>query len=597
VCLGAAWLTSSLLPAQVKSQASSVDARIQHIENSIVPGTMVRGEPVQTKMLIVLMKEMRVPGVSIAVIHNGQIEWARGFGVTSIGGPATTPETIFQAGSLSKPLTALAVLHLVQSGKLNLDTDVNQYLKTWKVPENEFTAKNKVTLRRLLSHTAGINAQGFPGYAVGEKVPTLMQVLNGEKPAITSAIHVENVPGTNWKYSNGGYVIVQKVLEDVTGKPFAKLMQELVLSPIGMAHSTFEQPLSAARMVEAATPYGGDGQPIAGGPHTYPELAPSGLWTTASDLARYVIEVQNALTGKSNRVISAATAREMLAAGMNHWGLGPSVGGSDGHMYFTHGGDTPGFQCRLVAYEGGDGAVIMTNSVRGTPLAQEVLRTIAYEYKWPDFRPIERTIVKIDPKIFDQYVGAYLIGRQYMTVTRDGEHFFAHLTGQDPVEIFPQNDHEFFLKDVDAQLVFEKTADGKAEQVSLRQNANIQGVSAQLTEREGRLIKDAQAAAPVRFKAQMQDPRTEAVLRQLLEEIRRGDPNYDHVIPSLAGIMRETLPEVKAEIRKFGALKSLTFKGITPGGSDIYQVKFESGEMECRIMLASDGTIVLLGFS
>ena len=595
-CAAVVVLTSGVVAPQVKSGPSVVEARIQRIQDSIVPGTLVKGEAVPTKKLSDLMSELHVPGVSIAVIHNGQIEWARGFGVTRTGGPPVTPEKLFQAASISKPVTALAVLHLVQSGKLDLDTDVNQYLKTWKVPENEFTAKKKVTLRELLTHTAGTTVHGFPGYAAGAPLPTLVQVLNGEKPANTAAIRVDTLPGTNWSYSGGGYVIIQQLLEDVTGKPFPKIMQELVLGPIGMTHSTYEQPLPTSRLREAAMPYKPDGQPVEGGPHTYPEMAPAGLWTTPSDLARYAIEVQKALAGKSNRVISAATARQMLTAGMNHWGLGPVTGGSDGHPYFGHGGANEGFQCNLIAYENGDGAIIMTNSDRGGALGEEIQRTIAYEYKWPDFQPPERTVAKIDPTVFDAYAGAYLAGRRYMTVNREGERFYVHLTGQQPVEIFPQSDHEFFFKTVDAQLTFKAGPDGKATQVTLRQNGNDQA-GTRLSDSDAKLVTESQAAAPKKFKDQTQDPRTEAVLRQLLDDMRRGEPKYDQIMPSLANFLREDLPGIQGQMKQLGAVKAMAFKGVGPGGSDIYQVKFENGELECRIMLASDGKIVLLGFS
>lgn len=577
-------------------QPSTVQARIQSIEDSIMPGVLVKGDAVKTKTLRELMVELHVPGVSIAMIRNGRIEWARGVGVTRIGGPPVTPDTLFEAASISKPLTALAVLHLVQQGKLDLDTDVNQYLKTWKVPENEFTAKHKVTLRELLSHTAGTTVHGFEGYAAGEPVPSLVQVLNGDKPANNPPIRVDTVPGTNWRYSGGGYVIIQQLLEDVTGEPFPKLMQRLVLKPLGMTHSTFEQPLPKDRLSQAAMPYDQNGQPIPGGPHTYPEMAPAGLWTTPSDLGRYAIEVQKMLAGKSSRVISTTTARLMLTPGKNHFGLGPGIGGSDAHPYFTHGGADAGFLSNLVAYDQGDGVVIMTNSDRGGILAFELQRTIAYEYNWPDFQPVQRAVAKIDPRIFDAYVGAYVVGRQYLTVSRQGDHFYTDISGQEPVEIFPQSNHEFFLKDVDALLTFDTDPNGKTKQLTLRQNGNVQGVSAPLDERETRLIVEEQAAAPKRFKEQTQDPRTEAVLRGLLDGIQRGEPKYEEMMPTLANFLREDLADLRSNMSRLGSIKGLAFKGVTLGGADIYQTQFEHGNMQCRIMLAKDGTVVLLGF-
>src|SRR5438876_8858011 len=128
------------------------------------------------------MAHYHVPGLSLACTHNGTVEWNQAFGVARVSGDPVTPETLFQASSISMPVTAVAVLRLVEQGKLNLDVDVNQYLRSWKLPSNRFTEKKKVTLRELLSHTAGATVHGFAGYATGQKVPTLVQVLNGESP-------------------------------------------------------------------------------------------------------------------------------------------------------------------------------------------------------------------------------------------------------------------------------------------------------------------------------------------------------------------------------------------------------------------------------
>jgi CubicO group peptidase (beta-lactamase class C family) len=579
---------------QVTTGPSALEKRIQNIQDGLLPAVFIKDEPGQTSKLADRMASLHVPGVSVAVIHNGQIEWARGFGVTKIGGPPVTPETLFQAASISKPVTALAVLRLVQAAKLDLDTDVNRYLKTWKVPDNDFTAKTKVTLRELLTHTAGMTVHGFPGYASNEQLPTVIQVLNGEKPANTSAIRVDTTPGTTWRYSGGGYVIVQQLLEDVTGKPFPKLMQELVLGPMGMTHSTYEQPLPATRLAEAAMPYHEDGQPVAGGPHTYPEMAPAGLWTTPSDLARYAIEIQKALAGKSDKVLSAATARQMLTPGMNHWGLGPGTGGSSEHAYFTHGGANEGFRCNFIAYENGDGAFIMTNGDRGGEIAGEVLRAIAHEYNWPDFQPTERVLAKVDPKIFDGYVGSYRLAPTIVeTVTRNGEKLYVQLTGQDKLEMFPRSDREFFLKEVDAQLTFEAGADGKATQLTLHQNGSDY-LAPRLSDTDAKRIADLQVAVAKKFKDQTQDPRTEVVVRRVLDEIRRGTPDYDQMTPELATVTRQHLSELQATMKQRGAMQLISFRGVGPAGADIYEVKFENGALECRVMLETDGKIGFL---
>ncbi|HTB10008.1 MAG TPA: serine hydrolase [Bryobacteraceae bacterium] len=587
-CLCLAFSIAGLLTAQ-----PTVEQHIRNIQDAILPAVITKGEPVASSKLTDRMAALHVPGVSIAVIHDGKIEWARGFGVTRTDGPAVTPDTLFQAASISKPVAAMAVLHIVQSGKLNLDTDVNQYLKTWKVPENSFTEKTKVTLRELLSHTAGMTVHGFPGYASNVPEPTLVQILNGQ--GNTPAIVVDTTPGTIWRYSGGGFVVAQLLLQDVTGQPFPKLMHDTVLGPAGMARSTYEQPLPPSRMPEAAMAYQRDGQPVKGGPHVYPEMAPAGLWTTPSDLARFAIEIQKDLAGRSGGVLSQAMAQEMLKPGMNKWGIGIGTGGEAAHPYFTHGGANEGFQCNLVAYNSGDGAAIMTNSDNGGQLASEILRTIAHEYGWPDFQPSERMVTKADPKLFDGYVGGYGLGNAVITVTREGDQMYAQLTGQPKFEIFPKAEHEFFLKVVDAQLTFAVGSDGKATQLTLHQNGMNQ-TALRLNEADVKRMAEAQAAAAKRFKDQTQMPGSEAALRRNIEDLRLGEPKYELMIPALANITRQQLPQLKANITALGALESVTFKGVGPGGADIYEVKFAHGSTEWRIMLDADGKISSVGF-
>jgi CubicO group peptidase (beta-lactamase class C family) len=230
-------------------------------------------------------------------------------------------ETLFQAASISKPVAAMAALALVGRGKLALDEDVNRKLVSWKVPENDFTKEEKVTLRRLLSHSAGLTVHGFPGYAADEPVPTLRAVLDGAKPANTKAILPDMTPGSSWRYSGGGYCVVQQLLMDVTGKPFPLLLQEMVLGPLGMNHSSYEQPLPSAKCGLAAVGHTSTGQPIKGKWHIYPEMAAAGLWTTPSDLARFAIELQKCRIGKSKRVLSTRMAQQMLTAQIGDAGL------------------------------------------------------------------------------------------------------------------------------------------------------------------------------------------------------------------------------------------------------------------------------------
>jgi CubicO group peptidase (beta-lactamase class C family) len=587
-------LGSSASSSAQPDSSSAVQTRIQHIENGIVPLVIIKGQAAVKVTLAERMAALHVPGVSIAVIHDGAIAWARGFGVSKVDGDAVTPDTLFQAGSISKPLTALAVLHLVQLGKLDLDTDVNRYLKTWKLPDNNFTEQKKVTLRELLSHTAGMTVHGFPGYASGAPVPTLVQVLNGEPPANTPAIRVDTVPGTLWRYSGGGYVVMQQVLGDLTGEPFPKLMHDVVLAPAGMAHSTYEQPLPAGRLAQAATPYDQNGKPIEGGAHTYPEMAPAGLWTTPSDLARYAIEVQNSLAGKSNRVLSKSMTAEMLKpGGLGNYGLGPHLGGDAANPYFDHGGADAGFLSNLFAYNHGDGVVIMTNSYSGGQLADELLRTIAHEYGWPDFQPTERTIVAMNTDVLNGYIGHYQVGRyRTMDITRNADGLVAQSQGQKPRQIFPANDRDWFFSDTNAQMSFDLDANRRATSVINHQNG-VDTQAKRIDDAQAKQIGDELAA---KVKNQSQDPLSEAALRRNIDELRRGEPNYDQMSPGLANITRQELSDLKGMINGLGELKSLTFKGVGPAGADIYDVAFNRGATEWRILLSADGKSESIGF-
>lgn len=467
----AALALCTMLPGMLAGQTSAaLEQRIQRIVANLPPPVVVKGEAGGGASLAERMAALHVTGVSIAVIHDGKIEWARGFGLTRVGGPPVTPDTLFQAASISKPVAAMGVLHLVEAGKLDLDTDVNRYLKTWKLPGNEFTDKKKVTVRELLTHTAGLTVHGFPGYASDAPVPTLVQVLDGQKPANSAPIRVDTEPGTIWRYSGGGYVVAQQVVMDLTGEPFPKFMHDTVLGPVGMTRSTYEQPLPKARMAEVALPYRPDGQAVPGGPHVYPEMAPAGLWTTPSDLLRYALEVQKSLAGASNRVLSQAMVRQMLTPGLNHQGLGPGVGGSGTHRFFQHGGANEGYQCNLMAYNEGDGVAIMTNSDNGGRLAAEIQRSVAREYGWPDFQPAERAVSKLEAKALEGYTGAYQSPRGTFTVTREGERLFVQLGGQPKLEAFPESPKEFFLKDVDARFSFVVDAQGKGTELTLHQN-------------------------------------------------------------------------------------------------------------------------------
>lgn len=448
---------------------SDTERRIARIVNGLRPAVMFADEA--PGKLVERMNDLRVPGVSIAVIHGGAVHWARGFGVAAIGGPPVLPETLFQAGSISKPVAAVAALALVQDGKLDLDADVNLALKSWKIPANSYSDEAKVTLRKLLNHSAGITVHGFPGYAAGGPVPSLVDILDGTPPANTAPIRVDTAPGKQFRYSGGGYTIMQQLLIDVTGKPFPDLLEEMVLKPFGMIHSGFFQPLPAGRAPTTATPYRRDGAPVPGGPHTYPELAAAGLWTTPTDVARFAVALQSAWAGRNRSVLSPSTTMQMLTPGLGDYGLGPVVRGAPPHRRFLHEGINDGFVNMMLAFETGDGAVIMTNGTGGWQLVREIMHGIAAEYGWPDFQSKTRPRMTVSPQLLERLVGTYEIAPTLrIVVSRRNDRLFAQASGLPQFEIFPESDRDFFFKVFDAVITFDTDGQATVPQLTFRQN-------------------------------------------------------------------------------------------------------------------------------
>ena len=377
------------LGAQSKSSADShrkqedQETRIHRVETTVVDLPMGENQAPLRMDLSQLMKLYNVPGLSIAVIDDCKMVWAKGYGVIETGSSTpVTPKTLFQAGSISKPVAATGALYLAEHGKLVLDESVNEKLKTWKVPENDFTKNEKVTLRRLMSHTAGLTVHGFPGYDINDILPTLVQIFNGEKPANTAPIRVDILPGTKEVYSGGGITIEQQIMMDVTGKSFPALMRELVLDKLGMADSSYEQPLPSARAAMTASGTHADGKVVHGRWHIYPEMAAAGLWTTPTDLSKFAIEIAVSKHGKANRVLSEKMTNEMLKPVLEEAGLGLFMDKNNPGQ-FGHNGADEGFQAILTMNaESGKGVAIMANSDNGIAVGDILLRSVAKEYDW-----------------------------------------------------------------------------------------------------------------------------------------------------------------------------------------------------------------------
>jgi CubicO group peptidase (beta-lactamase class C family) len=376
--------------------------KIGQVENGLRPEYFIKGD--KLKSITEVMKETNTPGISVAIIHNSEIVWTKGYGITDTETqiPVNT-NTIFQAASISKPLTALAVMKLVQEGKLDLDENINSYLKTWKLPENEFTSKNKVTLRNLLSHTAGVTVHGFSGYKPDDEIPTLVQILNGELPANSGKIVVDMEPNTESIYSGGGYTIVQQVLIDQLQKTFQEIMRELVLEPLGMTNSFYSNvALNERQCANATAGHNDDGKWVLGKRHLYPEMAAAGLWTTAEDLAKFSVEVQKSFKGESSKILTKEFMDIMTTPVLNgECNIGLFNEKVCREQLLEHDGGNEGYTCSMQFHkEKGFGVVLMSNSQRGYEMKMPLFISAAVAYGFdnilhPDYEIVDLSVAEV----------------------------------------------------------------------------------------------------------------------------------------------------------------------------------------------------------
>ncbi|MEQ8742659.1 serine hydrolase domain-containing protein [Parasphingorhabdus sp.] len=400
----------------------------------------------------------RVPGISVAVIENCRIVDARGFGITGVNGLPVGPDTLFQAGSISKTVTAVGALKLVDQGKLGLDTDVRVQLHNWNASNGARPSESPVTLRGLLGHTAGTGVAGMNGYSPGAPLPNLEQILNGLPPANTDAIRIEAAPGTKWKYSGGGYVVAQALMVGKSKQTFPQLMKRLVLDPAGMTNSSFQQPMDSARMAHAAAGVGPDGAPQPGNWLIYPEMAAAGLWTTPGDLAVFAVALARAVRGEDFSLLSREAASQMMTRGPGNWGLGVDLGKPDQPRQFSHTGHTTGYQSMLIMYpDTCQGAAVMTNADEGAWLVQEVMRSIAQAYAWPGQKPraVQRAI-PLTEDVSRRFVGKYRLKdfpSERFTISRkpDGGLYWAR-DGHIGRDLLPATDTRLFSPDSEMSL-------------------------------------------------------------------------------------------------------------------------------------------------
>jgi CubicO group peptidase (beta-lactamase class C family) len=423
-------IASLCIAAPALASERTHDPKAHQFEHGLLPRVALEEHLGRTASITQRMQDLNIPGASIAVIDGGKVVFARAYGLSdNVDKTPATTETLFQAGSISKPIAALGALRLVKEGKLSLDGDVNTRLRTWRVPENEFTKDDKVTLRRLVSHTAGLTVHGFPGYGAGAPVPTVVQVLDGEPPANTAAVRVNVRPGSLYRYSGGGYTVMQLLMADVTNQSFETFMQSKVLDVLGMKSSTYVQSPPVALAARRASGHHPGGERIPGKLHTYPEMAAAGLWATASDLAQYVIYVQGALRGDANALLDASLVKEMVTRqqGGRH-GLGPVIYEIGEFARFGHDGVDEGFDASMVGYVAhGKGLVIMANTNASFAFFDEVRGSVARAYDWPGFPAQQQLQAEpVSAWMLQRAPGTYRISPTLTTVlsVKDGRLFF-----------------------------------------------------------------------------------------------------------------------------------------------------------------------------
>lgn len=440
--------------AQAQAQGVELTARIERVENGLLEPVAVRGQPARSMRLKDRMRALQVPGVSIAVINRGAIEWARAYGLADAGtGRAVTADTLFQVASLGKPVAAAITMRLSASGNLDLDEDVNRRLRHWQVPG----ALTAVTARAVLSHTAGLPDFGLLGYGSDQARPTLLQILQGTPPASNPPATIQHAAG-RYAYSGLGYVVLQQYLTDATGQPFDALASDLVFAPLAMRDSLYAQSLPPALAARAASGHALDGTVIAGNWRRYPELAPAGLWSTACDLAHFALAMQRAASGEDARFLTRQQANTMMTAVSGSYGLGFELDHQGAEPAFHHSGSNAGYKALLFAYtRSGKGAVILTNADNGWMLIEEIMRSIAAEYAWDDYHPLERAGAQANPALYDRFTGDFKVSNTTLHISHEvGRlHAAGPPLGPLPVELIPAGDYDYFIREKNVTVHFD----------------------------------------------------------------------------------------------------------------------------------------------
>jgi CubicO group peptidase (beta-lactamase class C family) len=326
-----------------------------------------------------------VPGAAVAIIDNGEIVWAKGYGTALAGSEIEVDvQTVFSVGSISKLVNAALILRLVAEKKIDLDIDVNTYLKSWKIPENSFSKVNKVTLRSILSHTSGFSQHGFDDYLPGDKLPTALETLNGIEPAKNDPVRLVFSPSQEMRYSGGGITVSQVIVEDITGLSYNDAANKYVFEPLGMNRSTFINPLpnDYGNVAKSHDEYG-EPTALPRGWEAMPEMAASGLWTNVLDVSQFIIALMKSLTCESD-FLPPEIAKDMMTRVENSWhGLGPRLNGNNETQVFHHGGANDSYRAWVEGHpQNKSGIVIFTNGTDGHWIHKEMRKSAEDEFCW-----------------------------------------------------------------------------------------------------------------------------------------------------------------------------------------------------------------------
>jgi len=515
---------------------------------------------------------------SVLVARGNDVLFSKGYGSADLEWSLpNAPDTKFRLGSVTKQFTAACILLLEERGKLSVNDPVKKYIPDAPV------AWDKMTIYNVLTHTAGIpNFTAFPDYVKTMPIAATPEQLVArfrDKP-------LEFAPGESWNYSNSGYVLLGYLVEKVSGETYQKFLTENIFTPLGMKDSGYDS--STPVLVHRASGYmrGPNGLDNASFIDMTVPFSAGALYSTTLDLLKWE---QGLFGGKLLRPESLA---KMTTPFKNDYAFGLQVTAPGGRKLIDHGGAVNGFSTQLAYYPDDRLTVIALGNIQGAPSGQIASQLAAIAHGQTVTLQTERKEISVDPKILAHYVGAYQLapGANFL-ITLDGTQLNSKLGAQPVVPVYPQSETLFFAKVVDAQLEFAKLdPQGVPAELILHQNGRDQPVS-RLSDAEFKQFSDAAAAAAKRFKDQTAAPGSEAAVRRLIEETRTGQVDYDRMSAPIAAVTRQQLPMLQSTVKQLGAVVSVTFTGVGPGGADIYNVKFENGSLEYRISMATDGKV------